>query len=81
MDINLPLNDPKYPKFYSYITLNNKNYGLEYISLSNKNFKNSRNVGKQIKFAKLDPQQFLYLAREDQKFRMKIYIAKSHCEL
>ena len=47
MDINLPLNNPKYPEFYAYITFNNKNYGLEYMSLSNNNFKNNGNVRQQ----------------------------------
>ena len=81
MDINLPLNNPKYPEFYAYITFNNKNYGLEYMSLSNNNFKNNGNVRQQIKFTQLDPEQFFYLAGEDQKIRMKIYIVKAHHEL
>jgi len=81
MDINLPLSDPKYPKFYDYITFNNKNYGLEYISFSNNNYKNSIKGKQQFKFIKLDIQQFFYLAGDNKKIRMKIYIAKDNHEL
>jgi hypothetical protein len=84
INISLPLNDPKYPTFYAYITFSNKNYGLEYMSLINQNIPNSqnnRNIRQQINLAELDAQQFLSLFGEDQKIRMKLYISKVHYEL
>ena len=38
VDIDLPLNDPKYPKFYTYVTFKNGKSGLEFMNLSEQRF-------------------------------------------
>ena len=84
INIASPLNDPKYPTFYAYITFSNQNYGLEYMSLTNQNIPNSqnnRNIRQQINIAELDAQQFFSLFGEDKKIKMKLYITKIHYEL
>jgi hypothetical protein len=80
INIASPLNDPKYPTFYAYITFSNKNYGLEYMSLSNQNIQNNNNIRQQINFTELDAQQFFSLFGEDKKIKMKLYISKVHYE-
>ena len=83
INIASPLNDPKYPTFYAYITFSNQNYGLEYMSLTNQNIpnlQNNMNIRQQINIAELDAQQFFSLFGEDQKIRMKLYIVKIHYE-
>jgi hypothetical protein len=83
INISLPLNHPKYPTFYAYITFSNQNYGLEYMSLTNQNIPNSQNnsnIRQQMNLAELDAQQFFSLFGEDQKIRMKLYIVKIHYE-
>jgi len=85
INIAAPLNDPKYPTFYSYITFSNKNYGLEYMNLANQNIPNNQNnmnIRQQINAAELDAQQFFSLfGDDDQKIRIKLYITKVHYEL
>jgi hypothetical protein len=80
INIASPLNDPKYPTFYAYITFSNQNYGLEYMSLSNQNIQNNYNIRQQINFTELDAQQFFSLFGEDKKIKMKLYISKVHYE-
>ena len=89
VDIDLPLNDPKYPKFYTYITLRNKKYGLEFYNLSNQSFpqdfpiqekRNGSKVRHQINSNEFNAQQFIYLAGEDKKIRIKLYVIKAHYE-
>ena len=71
VDIDLPLNAFDYPKFYTYITIRNQKYGLEFINLSNQSFpqdfaqqqqnNNVRRIRQQINAFEFDAQQFLYL--------------------
>ena len=86
VDINLPLNAPNYPKFYSYIIFRNKEYGCEFTNLSNQSFpqdyaqqgrdNNIRKVRQQTNCMNFEANQFLSLAGQDKKIRMKIYVIK-----
>jgi hypothetical protein len=84
IDINLPLNSPEYPKFYSYVILRNQKYGLEFSNLSNQvfpqDFINRGNSGKslaqQINNINFDFQQFIYLSGEEKIIKMKIFVTK-----
>ena len=88
VDIDLPLNAIDYPKFYTYITIRNQKYGLEFINLSNQSFpqdfaqqqqnNNVRRIRQQINAFEFDAQQFLYLGGEDKIIRMKVYIIKTY---
>ena len=88
VDINLPLNAPNYPKFYSYIIFRNKEYGCEFGNLSNQSFpqdfaqqgreNNIRKVRQQINGINFEANQFLSLAGQDKKIRMKIYVIKTY---
>ena len=88
VDINLPLNAPNYPKFYTYIIFRNKAYGLEFINLSNQSFPQDfvqqgqdNNIAKdrqQINGFEFEANQFLSLAGQDKKIRMKIYVIKTY---
>lgn len=82
IDINLPLNSPEYPRFYSYIIIRNKKYGLEFSNLSNQVFPQDirGNQGKilsqQINNIDFDFGQFMYLSGEEKIVKMKIFITK-----
>ena len=86
IDINLPLNSPNYPKFFTYITFKNGKYGLEFINLSNQLFpQNSPNqnnemrmVRQQVNITEIDAKQFSYLAEIDNMIKLKIFIAKTY---
>ena len=85
IDINLPLNSPEYPKFYSYIVIKNQKYGLEFTNFANPAFPqdlsrgNSRmKIAQQINDIEFNFQQFIYLSGEDKKIRMKIHIMKTY---
>ena len=91
INIDLPLNAPNYPKFYTYITLRNQNYKLEFTNLSQQSFpqdygqqgllnENSR-IRQQINSVEFDAEQFLNLAGKDKKIRMKLYIIKTFYEI
>ena len=78
IDINMPLNSPDFPKFYSYITIQNQKYGLEFSNLSTQALpQNSvrRNI-QQINSTEFDFDQFVFMSGEDKKIKMKIYIMK-----
>ena len=89
IDINLPLNSPKYPRFYVYLTMKNQKYGLEYIELSNQSFpqdlvqkgqvNNAGLLKQQINTNELDLMQFFILAGDEKKIRIKIYVTKIYC--
>ena len=83
IDINLPLNSPEYPKFYSYVIIRNQKYGLEFTNLSNQVFpqdimraNNGRILAQQINNIDFDFQQFVYLSGEEKIVRMKLFITK-----
>jgi hypothetical protein len=83
IDINLPLNSPEYPKFYSYIIIRNQKYGLEFINLSNQTFpqdiirgNSGKTLGQQINNITFDFQQFIYLSGEEKIIKIKIFITK-----
>ena len=83
IDINLPLNSPEYPKFYSYIIIRNQKYGLEFTNLSNQTFpqdiirgNNGKSLGQQINNITFDFQQFIYLSGEEKIIKLKIFITK-----
>ena len=85
IDIDLPLNAINYPKFYTYVTMRNQKYGLEFINLSDQSFpqdfpqenKYNNKARQQINAFQFDAQQFLFLAGEEKIIRMKIYIIKT----
>ena len=87
IDINMPLNSPQYPKFYTYITIKNKKYGLEFINLSEQSFPqnfanqggHNNNIGIskfQINRIGMEAEPFLYLIGEDNKLTIKIFVIK-----
>ena len=83
IDINLPLNSPEYPKFYSYVILRNQKYGLEFRNLSNQVFpqdfirgNSGKSLAQQINNIDFDFQQFIYLSGEEKIIKMKIFITK-----
>ena len=85
IDISLPLNSPEYPKFYSYVVIQNQKYGLEFSNFSEQVFPqdisrgNSRiKLAQQINNLQFDFSQFVYLSGEDKKIKMKIYIMKTY---
>ena len=87
VDIDLPLNAPYYPKFYTYVILKNQKYGVEFINLSNQSFPQdfvmkenryeSRRIRQQTNSNEIEAQQFLFLGGNDKKVRLKAYIIKS----
>ena len=83
IDINLPLNSPEYPKYYSYVVVRNQKYGLEFSNLSNQVFPQEANRGnpgkslsQQINNIDFDFEQFVYLSGEEKIVKMKIFITK-----
>ena len=83
IDINLPLNSPEYPKFYSYVIIRNQKYGLEFSNLSNQAFpqdimkgNKGRSLGQQINNIDFDFEQFIYLSGEEKIIKMKLFILK-----
>ena len=83
IDINMPLNSVDFPKFYCYITIQNQKYGLEFNNLPAQSFpqdvnrQNNRNRNfQQINSTEIDFGQFMFLAGDDKKVKMKIYAMK-----
>ena len=69
--------------------MRNKKYGLEFYNLSNQSFpqdfpiqekRNGSKVRHQINSNEFNAQQFIYLAGEDKKIRIKLYVIKTHYE-
>ena len=91
IDINMPLNSRNYPKFYTYITLKNQKYGLEFSGLSDQLFpqdapnRNQNNeigrIRQQINSTEIDAKQFLFLAEMDNKIKMKLFITKAYFKI
>ena len=84
VDIALPLNDPRYPKFNSYITFKNGKDGLEFRNLSNQDFpvqgSNTRQIRQQVNTDSFDATKFIQLFGDDKKVKMKLFIIKYHYE-
>lgn len=88
VDIDMPLNAPNYPKFYTYVILNNQKYGLEKIELKNQSFpqdliiRDVRNdkgrIRQQINSNTFDSAQFLVLGGDEKIVRLKLFIFKSY---
>ena len=83
VEINLPLNAPDYPRFYNYIGVRNQKYGLEFTNLSEQNSlenneqrNQSRRIRNQVNSKEIDAEQFISLAGDDKKIRMKVYTTK-----
>jgi flagellar biosynthesis chaperone FliJ len=83
IDINMPLNSFDFPKFYCYITIQNQKYGLEFNNLPAQSFpqdvirQNNRNRNsQQINTTEIDFGQFMFLAGDNKKIKMKIYAMK-----
>jgi hypothetical protein len=91
IDINMPLNSRNYPKFYTYITLKNQKYGLEFSGLSDQLFpqdapnRNQNNeigrIRQQINSTEIDAKQFLFLAEMDNKIKIKLFITKAYFKI
>jgi hypothetical protein len=88
VDIFLPLNDPRYPKFHSYITFKNGKDELEFRNLSNQSFpqdfpvqgSNLRQIRQQVNTDSFDATKFIQLFGDDKKVKMKLFIIKYHYE-
>ena len=76
MDIELPLNAPKYPQFNAFIIFRKKNNGLETIVLSDKKVELQDIKKQQINSIAFDLEQFMNLAGEEKKIRFKLIILK-----
>ena len=83
IDINMPLNSPNFPKFFTYITLKNKKYGVEFINLSEQAFPQDLSLQgnvigtcQQINSFRMDAKPFLSLVGPDKKIRLKIFVIK-----
>ena len=83
IDINLPINSQEFPKFYCYMTIMNQKYGLEFDNLLSQNFPQDfirPNIGnrnfQQINNNEFDFGQFISMAEEDKKIKMKIFVMK-----
>ena len=85
IEMNYALNATDVPKFYNYITIKNQKYGLEFINLSNQiipqNYsqqeqRNRTRKRNQINSNEIDAEQFIHLAGEEKKIRMKVYATK-----
>ena len=79
----MPLNAPDYPRFYNYIGVRNQKYGLEFTNLSEQNIlenneqrNQSRRIRNQVNSKEIDAEQFISLAGDDKKIRMKVYTTK-----
>ena len=83
IDINSPINSIDFPKFYCYITIQNQKYGLEFNNLLNQNFPQNivrSNTGRrnfeQINTNEFDFGQLMFIAGDEKKIKMKIYVMK-----
>jgi len=88
VDIGLSLDDPRYPKFFTYVTFKNGKDGFDFMNLSNQSFPqdfpnqggNPRQIRQQINSFSFDATQFINLGGNDKIIKMKIYIIKYHYE-
>ena len=84
VDIDLPKNDPRYPKFYSYVVFRNGKDGLEFMNLSNQDFPNQENnpgqIRQQVNKISFKATKFIRLGGDDKRIKMKLFIIKCHYE-
>jgi hypothetical protein len=88
VDISLPLNDLRYPKFYTYVTFKNGKDGLEFMNLSDQSFPqdfpmqgyNQKHTRQQVNSISFEANQFIHLGGNDKIIRMKLFIIKYHYE-
>jgi hypothetical protein len=88
IDISLPLNDPRYPKFYTYVTFKNGKDGLEFMNLSDQSFPQDfpmqgniqKKTRQQVNSISFESNQFIHLGGNDKIIRMKLFIIKYHYE-
>ena len=84
--ISLPLNAPDYPKFSTFIAFKGNKNEFEYISLSNRSFPQDMNreggengnTMQQLNSVVFELDQFMNLAGEEKKIRIKLYILKTY---
>ena len=78
IDINDPINSPSFPQFYVAIFFRSKQYGIEFVNLTNKQLLNESSMTKhQTNSLEIDAEQFLYLRNEENKIEMKIIVSKT----
>ena len=88
VDISLPLNDPRYPKFFTYVTFKNGKDGLEFMNLSDQSFPQDfpmqgviqKKTRQQVNSFSFESNQFIHLGGNDKIIRMKLFIIKYHYE-
>jgi hypothetical protein len=88
ISINLPLNAPNLPKFFTYITLRSQKYGLEFTTLSNQanpqdfaQYHQNNNLPisrQQVNSIDMDAKKFLFLANENNKIPFKLFVIKTY---
>ena len=86
IDIDLPLNDPNYPKFYSYIIVKNDKYGQDFANLTEQSLilehiqkKNKkREIRRQINSIEFDGINISFLYAK--KCQIKLFIIKTFCK-
>ena len=78
ININDPINSPSFPQFYVAIFFRSKQYGIEFVNLTNKQLLNESSMTKhQTNSLEIDAEQFLYLRNEENKIEMKIIVSKT----
>ena len=88
MDISLSLNDPKYPKFFTYAIFKSGKDRFEFINLSNQSFpqdfplqgSNPRQTRQQVNSFSFDPTQLIRLGENNKIIKMKIFVIKYYYE-
>ena len=84
VDIALSLNDPKYPKFFTYVTFKSGKDRFEFINLSNQSFpqdyplqgSNQRQIRQQMNSFSFEPTQLISLGENGKIIKMKIFVIK-----
>ena len=88
VDISLSLNDPKYPKFFTYAIFKSGKDRFEFINLSNQSFpqdfplqgSNPRQTRQQVNSFSFDPTQLIRLGENNKIIKMKIFVIKYYYE-
>ena len=88
VDIGLNLNDPRYPKFFTYITFKYGKDNLDVMNLSNQSFPQTfpiqrgiqGQIRQQINSFSFDAKQFINLGGNDKTIKMKLFVIKYHYE-
>ena len=78
ISINDPINSPSFPQFYVAIFFRSKQYGIEFVNLTNKQILDESSMTKpQTNIIEIDAEQFLYLRNEENKIDMKVVVSKT----